>query len=122
MRTLLAWLLGLAGTAAVAYGTFSPWHNSRPATELPLADLFTGIHPDQSTPITSLALLTLLGAAITTLGLLLSTMALRAAAALLLLTVLVWTVQYGGLANLQIGYWNTTFGTLLILVAATLKH
>ncbi|GGS14208.1 hypothetical protein [Actinokineospora fastidiosa] len=121
MRTLLAWLLGLAGVVAVGYGAFTPWHDGIAGTSVPIADLFTGVHDERAGLVTSIAVLTLLGAAIVAAGLLLSGIVLRAGAALLLLTVLVWTVQYGGVDGLQVGYWNSVFGTLLVMVAATIK-
>ena len=121
VRTLLAWLLGLAGAAAVGYGTFQPWRGGAAATALPLTDLFTGERAGEANLITSIAVPLVVGTAIAVIGLLLSTTALRAGAAVLLITAIVWTVRHGGFGGLQLGYWNAAFGTLLVLVAASVK-
>jgi hypothetical protein len=117
----MAWLLGLAGLAAVGYGTFRPWYDGRAATDLPIADLFSGVHPEPASLAASMAVPVLLGGLLALVGLLLSTAALRAGAAVLLLAVLVWLIQYGGVDGLQVGYWNAAFGTLLVLVSAAVK-
>jgi hypothetical protein len=117
----MAWLLGLAGLAAVGYGTFRPWHDGRAATDLPIADLFSGIHPEPAALLTSMAVPLLLGGLLALIGLLLSATALRAGAAVLLLAALAWLYQYGGIDGLQVGYWNTAFGALLVVVSATVK-
>ncbi len=117
----MAWLLGLAGLAAVGYGAFRPWHDGRAATDLPISDLFSGVHPEPAALVASMAVPVLLGGLLALVGLLLSTAALRAGAAVLLVAVLVWLVQYGGIDGLQAGYWNTAFGTLLVLVSAAVK-
>lgn len=121
MRTLLAWLLGIAGIAAVGYGTFKPWHDGRTAAELPMADLFAGIQAEPAALIASLAVPLLVGGAVALVGLLLSTTALRVGSVVLLAVVLGWFLRFGGFDGLQVGFWNAAFGTLLVLVAAAVK-
>lgn len=121
MRTLLSWLLGIAGLVAVGYGTFKPWYADRSADQLPLTDLFSGPHPDTADLIASLAVPLLVAGLLALIGLAVSTAALRTGAVLLLAVVTVWLIQHGGIDDLQIGYWNAAFGSLLLTVAAALK-
>ncbi|GAA4421080.1 hypothetical protein GCM10023148_21440 [Actinokineospora soli] len=121
MRTLLAWLLGLAGAAAVGYGVFQPWRGGVAATGLPFTDLFSGDGGSRADLIASIAVPLLVGAAVAVVGVVVSAGALRAGAAIVVITAGVWTLRHGGFDGLQLGYWNAAFGTLLLLVAAGVK-
>ncbi|MBM7771861.1 hypothetical protein JOD54_002065 [Actinokineospora baliensis] len=124
MRALISWLLCLVGVAVVGFGAFRPWYEDRTGTTLPLSDLFSGVTRESASALGSLTLPLAIGVLLAVVGMVRAKGILQLGGVILAATMIVWVVQARevvDLGDLQVGAWNTLFGSLLVLAAGILR-
>ncbi|GLZ39869.1 hypothetical protein [Actinokineospora sp. NBRC 105648] len=124
MRALISVALSLVGVGFVGYGTFRSWYEDRPGNTLPLSDLFVGVQRETATALTSILLPLALGALFAVVGVVRSKGILQLGGVLLVLTCGVWVWQARevvDIGDLQVGVWNATFGSMLVLAAGIMR-
>jgi hypothetical protein len=124
MRTLIAIVASLAGTAAVVYSMFQPWYRDRLGRQIPLSDLWNGVSTTTTDMISSLFVPVVISAALVLFGLIVGRRWVMAIGTLI--AVAVFAIFLGqqlssteALASqFRQGFWDAAGGWLLMLIGS----
>jgi hypothetical protein len=127
MRTLIAILATVAGSAAVVYSTFLPWYGDRQGRQIPLSELWNGVTATTTDMVSSFFVPMVLAAVLAITGLIIGRRWLMAIGTLIALVVfavfLGQQMQVEALASqFRQGFWNTAGGCLLLLIGAITRQ
>jgi hypothetical protein len=127
MRTLIAILATVVGSAAVVYSTFLPWYGDRQGRQIPLSELWNGVTATTTDMVNSFFVPMVLAAVLAILGLIIGRrwlMALGTVIALVVFAVFLGQqMQVEALASqFRQGFWNTAGGCLLLLIGSITRQ
>ncbi|TCO58471.1 hypothetical protein [Actinocrispum wychmicini] len=123
MRTLIAILASVAGSAAVMYGMFQPWYRDREGRQIPLSDLWNGVTTNTTGMFGSLFVGTLLAVLLLLFGLIIGrkwVMAIGTLVALAVISVFLGQQLHSEALASQFkqGFWDAAAGVLLMLIGS----
>jgi hypothetical protein len=127
MRTLIAILATVAGSAAVVYSTFLPWYGDRQGRQIPLSELWNGVTATTTSMVNSFFVPMVLAAVLAMTGLIIGRRWLMAIGTMVALAVfavfLGQQMQVEAFASqFRQGFWNTAGGCLLLLIGSITRQ